>query len=309
MGKITLKIDGNELKFFDKFGYSAQIDTLYNSVSFTSFKNLETFDYLKVEAFRNDLLIFTGELTGKSVPRGTPPGPFTYKAESLPHILSECTLPTEAYPLQLENSTLKDIAEYICGYFEIEVVFDQSASEEAGQTYELSDLKLAENAASIINGLVTEKGLILTSDSFGRLIITKSIEQEQVTLPRYLSNNKSFDLKGFFYNYIALGQAPVGQDADIQAIARFDNIDQRRNTTKIQDSGGIDTIENKALGMRADSLKSISQNLTFTNFFCNIGDFVKLDDLKLIINSLSYSYNAGNEGTSISLVDSQLYER
>ena len=87
---IKLKIDGQELKFFDKFGYSAQIDTVYNSISFSSFKNFETFDYLKVEAFLDDLLIFTGEIVGKTIPDSTPPEPFTYKCESLTPLLVRC---------------------------------------------------------------------------------------------------------------------------------------------------------------------------------------------------------------------------
>lgn len=309
MSKVVIKIDGTELRFFDNFGYTAQIDTIFNTLSFDSFTDIPDFGYQKVEAYKDDLLIFTGEIVGKTVPQGTPPAPFNYKAESLPHILSECTLPTEAYPLQLENSTLKDIIDYICSFFNITFVFDQSASAESSGKYELSDLGLAKKAAELINDLVTRAGLILTTDSYGRLIATKTIEQSQVTLPRYLSNNKEFDLKAFYYNYIALGQAPVGQDADIQAIARFSNIDQRRNITQIQDSGGVGTVENMASGMRADSLKNISQSLTFPKFFCNVGNFVMIEDKKLIINSISYSYSSNSESSSISLIDSQIYER
>jgi len=309
MSKIKIKINGIELKYFDNFSYTAQIDTVFNTLTFDSFEDLDDFGYQKVEAFRDDLLIMTGEIVGKDTPDATPPEPFKYKVEGLPHILTECTLPTEAYPLQLENSTLKDIIEYICGHFEVEVVFDQSASSEASGTYELADLGLAKPAAGIINELVTRVGLILTNDSYGRLVVTKSIEQSQINLPKYTNNGKSFDLKGFFYNYIALGQAPVGQDADIQAIARFSNIDQRRNTTKIQDSGGVDTVENMANGMRADSLKNIRQNLTFSDFFCNVGDFVLIENSKLIVNQITYTKSSTGEGASISLVDSQLYER
>lgn len=308
MPKIELKIDGKKLKFFNNFSFSDQIDAISGSISFSSFQDFETFAYSKVEAYRDDLLIFTGEIVGKTIPESIPPEPFVYQCESLTHILS-CTLPTEAYPLQLENSTLKDIVEYICVYFELEVVFDQSASSEASGAYQLADLKLAQPASQIINELVTQVGCILSHDAYGRLIVTKNIEQDQITLPRYLSNNKSFNLKDFYYNYIALGQAPVDEDADIQAIARFSNIDQRRNITKIQDSGGIDTIEKKAEGMRADSLKSIDQGLNFVNFFCNIGDFIKIGDNKLIINQLNYTYNANGEAASIGIVNSQVYER
>lgn len=306
---IKLKIEGKELTFFGGFNYSEQIDSASGSISFNSFINFETFAFTEVKAYRNDVLIFTGEITNKTIPTSTPPKPYNYKAESLPHILFESTLPTEAYPLQLENSTLKDIVEYICGFFEITVIFDQSTESEASGTYKLADLALGKKAGEIINDLVTQVGLILTHNSYGELIVTKTIEQSEITLPRYTSDNKSFDLKKFFHNYIALGQAPIGQDADIQAIAIFDNIDSRRNTTKIQDSGGIDTIEKKALGMQMDSLKAISQSLSFNNFFCNVGDFFFIDDLKLIINQIDYSENAKGQTTSISVVDSQIYIR
>lgn len=309
MPKIELKINGEKLLFYDSFNFSDQINTISASISFNSFVDYSAFDYANVEVFRDKVLIFTGEIINKTIPNEIPKKPFSYKSESKTHILSECTLPTESYPLQLENITLKDIIEYICSYFEIKVLFDQSAEKEANGKYKLSDLKLGENAASIINDLVTQNGLILSHNSNGNLIITKQIIQSEILLPRFTSNNKSFDLKKFYHNYIALGQAPIGQSNDIQAIASFSNIDQRRNTTKIQDSGGIDTIENKAEGMRLDSLKSIEQGLNFNNFFCNIGDYVNLNDQKLVINQINYSYNSGGEVASISLIDSQIYER
>jgi hypothetical protein len=309
MAKITLKVDGKELKFFDSFSFSTAIDAGCSSIAFRSFMDISTFGYIKIEAFRNDVLIFTGEIIDKTIPNSVPPQPFTYKAETLTHILFESTLPTDAYPLQLENSTLKDIVEYICGFFEVTVIFDQSTSKEAGGTYKLADLGLGKTAGEIIDDLVTQLGLILSHDSQGQLIITKKIEQSEIILPMFTNNDKSFDLKKFYHNYIALGQAPINDDADIQAIAVFDNIDKRRNITQIQDSGGIDTIEKKAIGMRADSLKSIQQSLNFNNFFCNIGDYVVIDDAKLIVNQLDYSYNATGESASISVIDSKAYTR
>jgi len=309
MAKLVLNIDGKDLQLFDNFAYSAQIDGGASSTSFNSFIDLATFDYLPISIKRNDVLIFTGEIISKSIPRETPPKPFNYKAESLTHILFESTLPTEAYPLQLENSTLKDIVEYICSFFEITVIFDKSSESEAKAGYPLADLGIGKTAGEIINGLITQVGLILSHNSEGNLIITKSIEQSEIILPKFTSDNKQFDLKKFFHNYIALGQAPIGEDADIQAIAKFDNIDKRRNITQIQDSGGIDTVEKKAFGMRADSLKSIQQSLTFNNFFCNIGDFVMINDYKLIVNQIDYSFNSSGETATISLLDSQIYVR
>lgn len=309
MPKLVLKIDGNEFVFFNSFSYSTQIDTVANSIAFNTFANFETFAYTPIQVFRDDILIFTGEIIDKSVSDETPPKPNNYKALSLTHILTESTLPTEAYPLHLQNSTLKDIVEFICSFFEIAVLFDVSANEGANSQYKLANLELGKVASSIINDLVTQQGLILTHNAFGELIITKSILQNEIKLPLYLSNNQKFNLTKFYHNYIALGQAPMTEDSDIQAIARFENIDNRRNTTKIQDSGDISTIEQKALAMRSDSLKNIKQTLTFNNFFANVGDFVKLNDIKLVINQLDYTYNAKGEAATIGLVDSLVYER
>jgi hypothetical protein len=309
MAKLTLKINGKVFPFFNSFSYSVQIDAIASSISFNTYENFETFAYTPVQVFRDDVLIFTGEIIDKSRTDKTPPEPYNYKALSLTHVLSESTLPTEAYPLHLENSTLKDIVEFICGFFEVTVLFDISAESEANGQYKLSNLSLGEEASKIINQLVTDAGLILTHDAQGQLIITKEILQSEIRFPLFLSNNQAFDLTKFFHNYIALGQTPVTEDSDIQAIARFENIDQRRNTTKIQDSGDISTIEQKALGMRADSLKNIRQNLSFNDFFANVGDYVKLNDIKLVINQLDYSYNSSGEACNIGLLDSVIYER
>lgn len=308
MAKIELIINGEKLTFFDSFSYSTQLDSVESSLSFNTFVNYDAYDYVPITAYRDGVLIFTGEIINKKIYNYIPPKPFNYKAKSLPYILN-CTLPTEAYPLQLENSTLKDILEYICSFFNITIVFDKSAQSEASNKYKLSDLGLGKKAFELINDLVTQEGLILSHDSYGKVIVTKTILQNEIILPRFTSNGISFDLEKFYHNYIALGQAPIEESNDIQAISRWDNIDSRRNITQIQNSGTIDTIEKKAEGMRLDSLKSIGNDLTFNNFFCNVGDFVKVGDNKLIINKVDYTYNVGVDACSISLIDSQIYDR
>jgi hypothetical protein len=309
MSVVKIKIDGTELLFFNKFSFSGQINSIASSISFDTFNNYETFGYSSVEVEIDNVLVFTGEIVNKTNTDSIPTSPYTYKAESLTHELFESSLPVEAYPLQLENSTLQDLVEYICSFFDITAVFDQSASSEASSTYPLADLGLEKTAGELINDIVTNAGLILTHNSSGELVITKSIEQSEIVLPMYLTNGKSYDLKKFFHNYIALGQAPIGEDADIQAIAVFDNIKETRSTTKIQDSGGIDSIEFKAYGMRADSLKAIQQTLSFNNFFCSMGDFIVLDDLKLIVNKVDFSQDSTGEKCNISVIDALIYER
>lgn len=309
MAKLEINIEGQRLQFFDNYSSSTQIDAIAGSISFSTFLDIETFGYKKITVLRNDVLVFTGEVIEKSIPNSIPPKPFVYKAESLPHILFESTLPVEAYPLQLEGSTLKDIVEYICSYFEITVLFDESASTEASTLYKESNIELDKTAGAIINDMVTQVGLILTHNADGNLVVTKQIEQSEIVLPRFTANNKSFDLRKFFHSYVALGQAPIGEDADIQAIANYDNIDSRRITTKIQDSGGVDTVEQKAIGMRADSLKSIKEGLTFNNFYCNVGDFITVGDDKLIINQIDYSFSSKGEMASIGVIDSNVYNR
>lgn len=309
MAKLEIIIDGKKLQFFDDYKSTSQIDSIAGNISFSTYFDIETFGYKNVKVLRNDVLVFTGEVVEKLIPNSIPPKPFIYKAESLPHILNESTLPVEAYPMQLEGSTLKDIVEYICSYFEITALFDQSASKEAATLYKESNIDLAKVAGQIINDLITQEGVILTHDADSNLVITKKIEQSEIVLPRFTSNNKSYDLRKFFNSYVALGQAPIGEDADIQAIAKYDNIDSRRITTKIQDSGGIDTIENKAIGMRADSLKSIKEGLTFNNFYCNVGDFITVGTEKLIINQIDYSFSSKGEVSSIGVIDSNVYNR
>jgi len=308
MARITIKVANNELLRFDGFSYTDQINTATASASFNTFIDFDEYAYLNVEIFRDDVLILTGDIINKSGTETIPPKPFTYKVESKPYKLKS-SLPTEAYPLQLENDTLKGIVEYICSFFEVTVVFDQSAEIEAESAYKLTDLKLAEFAHNIIDELVTEEGLPLSHNADGHLVITKEIEQNEIVLPKHMSNGKTTDLKKLFHNYIALGQAPIGEDADIQAIARFDNIPETRSITKIQNSGGIASIEAKAAGMRADSLRAIQQTLTYNNFFCNVGDFIILGDFKLVVNQINYSQSVTGDKAIISVIDSNIYTR
>lgn len=309
MPDLEIKINGQKLKFFDNFSFSRSIDSIASTCSFSTFLDLQNYEFSEVEVKRNKALIFTGVVIGKDEPDNVQPEPFIYRCYSKTGILEDCSLPKSAYPIQTINKSLKEVVKSICNNFGIKVKIDSSASSNASKTYKLQDQEPDKKAKDIINSLCTQADLVLSHNAKGELIITKKVLGNQAKDSPYVGSNKTYNYRNFYNKYLVIGQQSITSDTERIAQETFNNIPTERSITKIQRDGDSGSTSNQALAMKNDSYKGNQQTIQRNNYFANVGDFEKFKGVKMIVNSMNYNLMAGKETCSINLLNTKIYER
>jgi len=309
MAKLVIKIDSKKIEFFDNIVLSTQINSIASSFSFDTFYDIQTYEFAKIETFRDDVLIFTGKVFSKTVPSGVSPEPFTYKCNSLTGVLEDCTLPLDAYPIQTANKTLLEIVNNICSYFDITVKIDSSATSDVNGFYTLQDQSPEKKAADIINDLCSQKNLILTHNSRGELIITKKIAGNNPKVPQHIKLNKSYNYRKFYAEYNVLGQQSATDDTTKQATSTFSTIDSTRSITKIQKDGDSSSTQENADSLKYNSYTANTLSIEFHDFFANTGDIFIINNVKTICNAMNYNYNSRGETCSLNLLNYKIYDR
>ena len=309
MFKTVIKINGEKLEFFDNIAFSTSLNAISSSFSFSTFYIIANYEFAKIEVLRDDVLYFTGKVIAPTFPNSAKPEPITYKCYSLTGELEDCTLPLSSYPIQTKNKSLKEIIEGIVLSFDIIVKFDKSADSDINKKYTLQNQNPTEKASSIINRLCTQYNLIVTHNAKGELIVTKKIIGEQANYPIPIKSPRSYNYRKFYNQYLILGQKSIKGGSSRQATAKFTNIPESRNISKIQKDGDADSSIEQANAMRAASYNSNSLTLEFHDYFGNVGEIYDIDDVKLIANSMNYSQKAGSETCTICLLNKRIYDR
>lgn len=309
MPEVIIKVNGEKLEFFNNLSYSTQIDAISSSLSFDTFLEIETYEFAEIEVLRENILIFTGKVFSKSVPNEERPKPFNYKCYSLTGILEDSTIPLDNYPIQTQNKTLKEIVENICGIFDITLKIDVSANSDVSQVYELQDQSPQTKASDIINGLCSQNNLIVSHNAKGELLITKTVGTQAELRSQIVISKKNYNYRKFYSKYAVLGQQSIGNDTTKQAVANFGRIDEKRNITRVQNSGDSGITQKQADAFKNDSYKANTFNINLHDDFINIGEIFIINNVKSICNAMNYNYKAGSETCSISLLNYKVYER
>jgi hypothetical protein len=315
MTELKISINGRNFVGFDGIQLISQIDSITSALTFGSFLRLGTLVYQRIEARRDGVLIFTGELTDYDIDFDdngfgeTPPKPNTYTAYSLPYILEDCSIPLEIYPLQTESSTLKDVVLKVCNHYGITLVIDKSALDVANTILKTVDSNPEDTCKSFIDSICSQNGLILSHNEKGNLIITKKIVGKDRKYPTPTKSSYKVRGRGLYRKHVGLGQQGIKNNTPIQSENITESIKRDRNITKVQSKGDNDTIESFTFGIKVDTFKAIGVNETYNNFFPHLGDIKDINGLGYLVNNFTYSFNSKSETCSLTRYRSIVYER
>ena len=217
MANVEINIGGKSFENFEEISITSQIDSVTSALTIQTNDEIGTLVYQSVEVKRDNKIIFKGEITDYEVIDETPPKPNRYTAFSKPYVLEDCSIPLELYPLQTSESTLKDIVKRICDFYGITLKIDRSASSDANSAITTVDTEPHTKCKDFINTLCTQKGLILTHDATGALIIIKKIKAKQRLYPNPVASTYSVKGRGLYRTYLAMGQQGIENQTAIQA--------------------------------------------------------------------------------------------
>lgn len=123
-------------------------------------------------------------LTGKTIPgvrtlQSTPTETIV-QGYSLPGVLERVNLPIEMYPLQFDNFSLRDVLDHVLAYFKLEYVAQKGTDTALDKRYKKITTEPGRTVKDFLNRLASQRGLILTHNAEGKLVLETKVESTAV---------------------------------------------------------------------------------------------------------------------------------
>lgn len=220
--EVALRIDGQNFRFWNSIRIVRSIEAM-DAIEFnTPFDaNLPGFrELFRPFAFNSVVFtvggtpLFTGTLVSVTPEIDSNRKSLSVSGYSLPGVLSDCTAPASAFPLEFFNQGLKDIAASVVVPFGLSVVF----SAEQGAVFDQVALEPAKKVLSFLIELAQQRNLIISSTPDGVLQFDRSTEagmpvaRLQQGDPPLLSVTPVFSPQEYYSHITGIEPTAVGFD-------------------------------------------------------------------------------------------------
>lgn len=179
---LSVKINEKKYKYFSSIGLNLTYDKVASTFDIGCIvdpENKELLDiyqplkYNKIELFVDDEIVFTGVILNHTISAGKNNNTLSVTGYSESGKLSDCEIPLEAYPLQNDGKSLRQICSNICFHLGVELFVNQIALSDADKQYEKAQAEPTTKAADYFAQLSSQRNLILGNTRLGELLITK----------------------------------------------------------------------------------------------------------------------------------------
>ena len=175
--EVSILVDGKRFRFWTDVQITRSIDQMdtveflapFNEKDAAFRETFRPFSYKPCEVAVGADLLFTGTLVGVS-PRVGKKKTVQASCYSLPGVLSDCTPPASAFPLEFDGLGLRDIADALISPFGIDVIFD----EDQGAVFERAACKAGQRILSFLAGLAKQRNLVISSNEAGAIVFLRS---------------------------------------------------------------------------------------------------------------------------------------
>jgi prophage tail gpP-like protein len=329
---MIIKINGRNVDFFTGVSIQLKLDSIASVFQFKARFNPENDDHKelfkplqfhKVEIFNNDkVLIFTGTILNHAFESNSGTNLVSISGYSLSGILEDCTIPVSQYPLQSDNRNLKDIAQRLCGLFDIGLVIDSSVANDVNRSYKKTTAGPTDTIKSYLAKLTSQRNILLSHDAKGRVVMFKPNSESK---PKYFFNNENtLSMSSSFngqslHSEINVVRQPSSENAGVSTVDKAVNplIAKYRPTTKVLSSGEDTDTKKAADNELASELEAIQVKVELNYLLEDImpGDIVNVHchDIysfaysRYMVKDVSYSYDEKSDKTSLSLVLPETY--
>lgn len=174
--ELEVRIDKTPVGTLDEFTFASSIDAIAQC-SFTLPNEPETRALLQPLGSQEvtvDVLgqrVFTGRASSPIPQNSVDRRSLDVECYSTPGILERVSPPLSAFPLEFTNANLIAIAGDLCSYHSVVVDFQAHP----GALFERVDIQPSEPVLTFLSGLASQRGPVITSDAFGRLVFWESV--------------------------------------------------------------------------------------------------------------------------------------
>jgi prophage tail gpP-like protein len=222
--EVSILIDGQRFRFWSTVIITRSIDAM-DSIRFSAPFEPDKQDFKKTFrpfSFR-DLIVnvgadtlFTGTLVDSLPSLDNDQRTIDVTGYSLPGVLSDCTAPASALPLEFNNQTLKEIAIIVAELFGLSVRFET----DEGPAFDRVSLDSDKKVFSFLAKLAQQRGVITASTQRGELLFTRSIDTgnpvsrlTQGSTP-LLSVEPVFKPQSYYSHITAIETTVIGLEGD-----------------------------------------------------------------------------------------------
>src|SRR5690242_2174050 len=159
--------------------------------------------------------VMTGIIMAQHFHDEKTPEMLTLSGYSLGGVLEDCEIPPEAYPLQTDMLSLKEITDRIIKPFGLKYVIDSSVTSKMNEKYDEASATPGQSVKSFLSELASQKNIILSHDTQGRLKFTrpsptqKPIASFERGKGLYTSMQSTFDGQAMHSRIFVVNQADM----------------------------------------------------------------------------------------------------
>lgn len=297
---MKIKINDRFYFSFDEITINYKLDSVASAFSFKARFNpdndfhkeiFKPLQYQKVEIFdNNDVLKLTGVILNTSLTSSSVRALQTISGYSKSGILEDINIPFSAYPLEKNNVSLVDVANYLFRPFNINYSVSSDVANAMNLNYARTTASPTESIKSFLSKLASQRNIIITHDEKGDILFTRPNVN---ALPKYFLNDTntlsmSLAVNGqSMHSRIDVIRQPSKDNSGVSTVDSAVNplVAINRPAVKILTSGQEVDAKNAADNILASELRGISLSVSVVGIMD-----IKCGDIVEVANKEVYLY-------------------
>ena len=184
---INDRFRNRQVDFFNEFSFTLSYDSIASQFGFSFYfnpLNVEHKELACVTHFHEvvikyfDKQFLKGVITNQSFSASSKKQLSHFSGYSLPGILEDCQIPPYIYPLQSDGLSLNQIASKLIQPFKrnygLEMIVDSSVASKMNKSFKSTTASETQSIKDYLTKLASQKDIIMTHDTEGRLVFTKA---------------------------------------------------------------------------------------------------------------------------------------
>jgi len=180
---INDRIRKRKVQFFDKFKLDLRHDSVASSFAFAGYFNPDNLQqkemycvshFHEVNVDHNQQRLLTGYAISEGFANSEQRDMAQIAGYSRPGFLNDCQIPAEAYPLQCDGLSLKEIASKFVEPFGVKVIVHKAVEDVMNESFSKTTAEAQQTVAAYLIELAQQKGVVVSHDVYGNLVFTKA---------------------------------------------------------------------------------------------------------------------------------------
>jgi len=268
---IKVLINNQSFEYFTQYTLNLKHNTVASTFTLYGLTDFlpTALTYPKIEIYREDKLIFTGFGLSQKTEIQAKPTLKNLSGYSMPGLLEDVCIPISMYPLQADNLSLREILDKIIPKFGIEWYPKGSQIASAiDKKFIKTIAEPGDTVKSYINNLASQRGILVTHNRFGHLILKKGeFVAASETIQNVITSALNINGQNMHSEITVIRQASAENPDSGQITIKNQYCKAFRPVTKILDSGDLFDVGEAAKNLLRAELSQIKLSLRAKDFY------------------------------------------